>query len=82
MGVHTEPHLALSPGEIYDRNLTYGSGRCPARRILPQALELAIREGDLLGSMISHRLTLEEGVEAYRSFAAREPGWNKVIFHP
>src|SRR5690606_22939927 len=27
IGVHTEPHLALSPGELYDRNLVYAAGR-------------------------------------------------------
>lgn len=40
IGVHTEPHLALTPGELYDRNLTYAAGRCPARRLLPAALDL------------------------------------------
>ncbi len=82
VGVHIEPHLALSPGEIYDRNLTYSSGRCPARRILPQALQIAARDSELLQTMISHRLPLSDGVAAYRSFAAREPGWNKVVFRP
>ena len=82
VGVHTEAHLALPPGEIYDRNLTYSSGRCPARRILPAALQIAARDSALLGTMISHRLPLSDGVAAYRSFAAREPGWNKVVFRP
>ena len=82
VGVHTEPHLALSPGEIYDRNLTYASGRCPARRMLPAALELAQRDARLLGELISHRLPLSEGVEAYRRLAAREEGWAKVVLVP
>ena len=82
LGVHTEPTLALSPGEMYDRNLTYAAGRCPARRYMPQALELAVRERDRLDRLVSHHLPLAEGVEAYRRFAAREPGWNKVVFHP
>ena len=82
LGVHTEPHLALSPGELYDRNLTYAAGRCPARRYMPASLELAARDAELIGSLISHRLPLAEGVEAYRRFAAREPGWNKVVLSP
>lgn len=80
LAVHTEPHLALSPTELYDRNLTYASGRCPARRLLPEALALAGREQDLLRSLVSHRLPLEAGPEAYRRFGAREPGWVKVVF--
>ncbi|MDX1646829.1 MAG: alcohol dehydrogenase catalytic domain-containing protein [Longimicrobiales bacterium] len=82
LGVHTEPSLALSPGELYDRNLTYAAGRCPARHYMPASLELAAREASLLGSLISHRLPLDQGVEAYRRFAAREPGWNKVVLRP
>lgn len=82
LGVHTEPHLALAPGELYDRNLTYAAGRCPARHYMPAALELARRESDLLETLISHRLPLRDGVEAYRRFAAREPGWNKVVLLP
>lgn len=82
VGVHTEPHLALSPGELYDRNLTYSAGRCPARRMLPAALEMTEREASLLAHLISHRLPLSEGVDAYRRVAAREEGWTKVVLTP
>jgi threonine dehydrogenase-like Zn-dependent dehydrogenase len=82
VGFHTEPHLALSPGEIYDRNLRYAGGRCPARHYMPESLEAAVRDEELLRSLISHRLPLSEGVEAYRSFAAREEEWAKVVLLP
>ena len=82
LGVHTEPHLAIPPGEIYDRNLRYAAGRCPARRYLPEALELARRDADLLGSLVSHRLPLERGVEGYRLFADRTDGCTKVVLIP
>lgn len=82
LGVHTEANLALSPGEMYDRNFTYRAGRCPARYYMPASLELAVREAGLIATLISHRLPLEEGVDAYRRFAARESGWNKVVLLP
>jgi len=82
VGYHVEPQLAISPGEIYDRNLSYAGGRCPARHYMPASLELAARDQDLLRALISHRLPLSEGVEAYRSFAAREEGWAKVVLLP
>lgn len=82
VGVHTEPHLALSPGEIYDRNLRYASGRCPARHYMPASLSMAVRDEALIGTLVSHRLPLSEGVEAYRRFAAREDGWTKVVLLP
>ncbi len=82
VGVHTEPHLALSPAEIYDRNLRYASGRCPARHYMPASLALAVRDEGLIATLISHRLPLAAGVDAYRRFAAREPGWTKVVLTP
>ena len=82
VGVHNEAHLALSPGELYDRNITYSAGRCPARHYMPASLALAAREADLLEELISHRLPLSEGIDAYQRFAAREPGWAKVVFAP
>jgi len=82
IGVHNEPHLALSPGEIYDRNLTYSGGRCPVRHYLPASLGLAERDAALLAELISHRLPLSEGVEAYRMFAERREGCTKVVLLP
>ena len=82
LGVHTESHLALSPGEIYDRNLHYAGGRCSARYYMPAALKIAERDVALVSELISHRLPLSQGVEAYRSFAAREEGWSKVVLTP
>jgi threonine dehydrogenase-like Zn-dependent dehydrogenase len=82
VGVHTEPHLALPPGEIYDRNLRYASGRCPARHYMEASLTLAARDEALLATLISHRLPLSEGVDAYARFAAREAGWTKVVLRP
>jgi threonine dehydrogenase-like Zn-dependent dehydrogenase len=82
VGVHVEPHLALSPGEIYDRNLCYASGRCPARHYMSASLETAVRDEALIATLVSHRLPLTEGVEAYRRFAAREEGWVKVVLMP
>lgn len=82
LGVHSEPHLALAPGEIYDRNLTYSGGRCPVRHYLPASLRSAQRDADLIGALISHRLPLSEGVEAYRMFAERREGCTKVVLMP
>lgn len=82
VGVHTERRLALSPGELYDRNLTYAAGRCPARHLLPAALDHARRDQAALASLISHRLPLTQGVDAYRRLAAREEGFAKVVLVP
>jgi threonine dehydrogenase-like Zn-dependent dehydrogenase len=80
VGVHTEPTLAVSPGALYDKNLTYRAGRCPARALLPRLLEVAASRRIPLAALISHRLSLAEGPAAYAAFERREPGWTKVVF--
>lgn len=79
-GVHSESHLAFSPGEAYDKNLTYKAGRCPARAVLPRVLPLAKRRARELGELISHRLPLEEGPRAYEMFDRKLDGCTKVVF--
>jgi len=82
LGVHTEPALAIPPGALYDRNLTYRAGRCPARRYLEPLLELVAARRWPLGELVSHRLPLAEAPAAYAAFDRREPGWTKVVFTP
>lgn len=82
VGVHTEEHLAFSPGEAYDKNLTYRAGRCPVRHYLDRALTLADKRRGELSALISHRLPLTEGVRAYDMFARRLDGCTKVVLLP
>lgn len=82
LGVHTEPEFALAPGEIYDKNLTYRAGRCPARAYMDELLPL-IAEGRFpLDDLISHRLPLSEGIHGYEMFDNRQPGCTKVLLNP
>ena len=82
VGVHTEHGFAFAPGEAYDKNLTYAAGRCPAGRYLERLLwGLAERRWDPT-PIISHRLPLDAGQDAYRMFAERRNGCTKVVFRP
>ena len=38
VGVHTEREWGFTPGEGYDKNVTYSNGRCPARALMDQLL--------------------------------------------
>jgi threonine dehydrogenase-like Zn-dependent dehydrogenase len=82
VGVHTEPHLAFSPVEAYDKNLTYRTGRCPARSYMNRLLPLVREDKYRLGSIISHRLPLAEGVRGYHLFERKLEGCTKVILQP
>jgi threonine dehydrogenase-like Zn-dependent dehydrogenase len=82
VGVHNEDHLAFSPAEAYDKNLTFTVGRCPARHMMEALLPL-VREGRYdLASVISHRLPLERGAEGYAMFDEKRDGCTKVLLLP
>ncbi len=85
ISVPTATHFEVSPVEAYDRNLTMRFGRAPVRSILDglltrvQAGEVSV-PGDLL---LTHpAVSLHDGADLYRQFAAREQGILKVAFVP
>jgi len=84
VGVHTAATWPFTLGQAYDKNLTFRSGRCPARSLVPYSTEILKRirsRGiDLVGEIISHRLPLESAPDAYKRFAEREDGYRKVVF--
>ena len=82
VAVNTDPHLAISPSELYDRNVTYRTGRCPARRYMEWALEVLEADDGTLASLVSHRLPLTEAIRAYRAFGSGKVGWRKVVLIP
>ena len=79
VGVHNDESFAFSPSEAYDKNLTYKVGRCPARAYMDR-LAPRIREHDPgITKVISHRLPLADGPDAYRMFDEKLDGCTKVI---
>lgn len=82
VGVHTEAALAITPGELYDKNLSYRAGRCPARRFLPELLARIAAGENELAALFSHRLPLAAGPEAYRMFDERRDACTKVMLVP
>lgn len=81
-GVHTSPNFSFSPGEAYDKNLTYKVGRCPARHYMNQLLPLAQASSAFLRETISHRLPLADGPRGYQLFARKLENCTKVVLAP
>lgn len=79
VGVHTEPTFSFSPVEAYDKNLSYKTGRCPARNLLKDVLPRLADDFVLAPEVISHRLTLDEGPYGYDLFAKRQQGCIKAL---
>jgi len=79
VGVHHAPALAFSPAEAYDKNLTFRTGRCPARAYMPALVGLARAHRDEIAAVFTHRAPLAAGPAAYAMFDEKRDGCVKVM---
>jgi threonine dehydrogenase-like Zn-dependent dehydrogenase len=82
VGVCTDEHMAFSPVEAYNKNLTYRIGRCPARYMMEKLTPLVQEKKYNIESIFSHSLPLSEGVVGYDMFANRKDNCLKVLLLP
>eukprot|EP00878_Enallax_costatus_P018283 GHUV01019240.1.p1 GENE.GHUV01019240.1~~GHUV01019240.1.p1 ORF type:complete len:322 (+),score=18.99 GHUV01019240.1:744-1709(+) len=82
IGVHTEAQFPFSPVQAYDKNLTYKSGRCPARHYMEKLLPLVLNKEWPFTDIITHRVPLRQGAEAYQMFDKKLYGCIKVVLDP
>lgn len=82
VGVHTESRMPFSPAEAYDKNITYRTGRCPARHYMERLIPVIEEIEHDITSIISHRLGLAEGPAAYRMFDEKRDDCIKVVLKP
>ena len=79
VGVHTAKHFAFSPGQAYDKNLTYKSGRCPARYYADRLLKEGVPQRYGIEDIITHEFALKEGATAYEVFDKKLDGCIKSV---
>ena len=79
VGVCTDAHLAFSPVEAYNKNLTYKIGRCPARYMMDQLIPIVREKKYDLSSIFTHRMKLSEGTLGYEIFSGRKDHCLKVL---
>jgi threonine dehydrogenase-like Zn-dependent dehydrogenase len=82
VGVHTEKNFSFSPGEAYDKNLTYKSGRCPARFYAEKLLREGIPQRYAIEDIITHQFELAEGARAYEIFDRKLDNCIKAVLVP
>jgi threonine dehydrogenase-like Zn-dependent dehydrogenase len=69
-------------GSAINRGLTFRMAQTPVQHYLPNLLE-RIEKGEIDPSfVITHRATLEEGPELYKTFRAKKDGCIKVVMKP
>lgn len=79
VGVCTDAHLAFSPVQAYNKNITYKVGRCPARYFMDKLVPIVQQKKYPFTSILTHRLKLEEGAKGYDIFANKKDHCMKVV---
>ncbi len=68
VGVHTAGNFSFSPGEAYNKNLIYKTGRCPARFYAEKLLREEVPQRYAAEDIITHQFLLQHGAQAYEVF--------------
>ncbi len=79
IGCHCTPEFAFGPTDAYDKNLTYRTGRCPARSYMDRLAPDLVADPIDLSWCITHRFDINDAVEAYDTFAHRKDGCVKAV---
>ncbi|KAG6878091.1 hypothetical protein C0993_012418 [Termitomyces sp. T159_Od127] len=86
VGVHGAPPMPFTGRQLYNKNVSFDFGRCPARAMFPAAFDLLVKRQDVFGtvgksaSLIDRVVSFDKAAESYRAFDKGEIG--KVIFSP
>lgn len=79
IGCHCTDHFAFSPTDAYDKNLTYRTGRCPARSFMQRLPEMIAQRPMDLSWCVTHRFGIADAVEAYETFAYGKDACIKAV---
>lgn len=79
IGCHCTPGFAFSPADAYNKNLTYRTGRCPARYYMPHIAADLERDPVDLSWCVTHRFAIDQARQAYDVFASGQHGCIKAV---
>ncbi|KAK7048110.1 chaperonin 10-like protein [Favolaschia claudopus] len=84
VGVHGEPQMPFTGRQLYNKNVSFDFGRCPARAMFPMAFDLLVKRQDVFGevgglhSLVDRIVAPKEAPEIYEAFDQSKIG--KAIF--
>jgi threonine dehydrogenase-like Zn-dependent dehydrogenase len=82
VGVYGSMLDKIPMGSAINRGLTFKMAQTPVQHYMPKLME-RIEKGEIDPSfVITHRATLEEGPELYKTFRAKKDGCIKVVMKP
>ncbi|CAG8514394.1 2679_t:CDS:2 [Ambispora gerdemannii] len=76
VGVHSGKVFPFSPEDGYNKNVTYKSGRCPARHMITKTLPLLEAKKYNVEKIVSHRFKLCDAVHGYTIFEQHLEGYS------
>ncbi|NND98441.1 MAG: alcohol dehydrogenase catalytic domain-containing protein [Pirellulaceae bacterium] len=79
IGCHCTPNFSFSPATAYDKNLTYRTGRCPARHYMSRLQESLLAHPMDLSWCVTHRYAIGDAIEAYDTFAHQKDNCVKAV---
>ena len=82
VGVCNDKSLPFSPVEAYNKNLTYKTGRCPARHMMEELTPVVQSKKYSIESIFTHHVNLSAGVVAYDIFANKKDNCLKIVLQP
>jgi threonine dehydrogenase-like Zn-dependent dehydrogenase len=82
VGVHTAANFSFSPGEAYDKNIVYKTGRCPAHYYAEKLIREEIIQQYPAEEIITHRFFLQDGAKGYEIFDKKLDDCIKTILIP
>ena len=80
IGCHCTPNFSFSPVQAYDKNLTYKTGRCPARFYMDKLTEQVASGQFNIDDFVTHHFAPADCVNAYDIFSNRKDGCLKAVF--
>ena len=80
IGCHCTPNFAFSPVDAYDKNLTYKTGRCPARFYMDILTDRVAAGEFQIDQFVTHNFDPSDCVSAYDTFSHRKDGCLKAVF--
>lgn len=69
-------------GTIVGRGLTIKSGQTHVQKYMDELLDMVVEDEIDPSFIITHRLKLEDGPDAYEKFQKKKDGYIKVVMHP
>lgn len=80
IGCHCTPNFSFSPVDAYDKNITYRTGRCPARHYMEELTDTVANGTVDLSGFITHYFNPKDCTRAYDVFSNRKDNCQKAVF--